>query len=449
MITAQVLDTHRLMYRNARLRAISLSDRTTPIQFLNVTDEDTVTQIGDIVYTDSCGYIFYGAEHRRVSCLAVGESAIIQVDLHNNNNWNDIEWIVRVEDDSQFVRVDDVGKVYDKNGNLLWNPLTGDWSFPDFMRRDEFTEGEWAEGEMNVTAATPKVLNVDKWTHTITVQGGHANEYELSVANGRAGQCIVIVNASDTAVTITETHAGGSSSQTITASGAILAVRSLSANQWVLRSFDAGEAIIGTRTFLLQRLTTGGYNTWIPQATGKLNDSSGVIAHDADGEHDLPPRSIAFTGSGNKYLYPMPTDGLIEAIINPRIVYSGDGVWHLSQMNIAPSPAHIAKVPIDGSAFPADHQFGSYSGINDLHIDLQMVAGEVLHVFITVPASISFGASRVIRIYVNGCKVLELTTATLYPAQRLVSGRIELGYDAQTNDRWYFWTADSEAEKAQ
>ena len=448
MTTAQVLDTHRLMYRNARLRAISLSDKTTPIQFLNVTDEATVTEIGNIVYTDGCGYVFYGANHRRVSCLAVGKSAIVQVDLHNNDNWNDIEWIVRVEGDSQFVRVGDVGKVIDKNGNLLWDPLAGDWNpFPDFMRRDEFTEGEWAEGEMTVTDTTPKQLNIDKWTHTIIVRPGHANEYEISIANGRIGQCITIVNASDASVTITETHSGGSSSQSIGAKGVIIAVRSLTANQWVLRAFDEGDHVIGTMNFLWQRLSTSDYNTWISGAQAKVNDSAGVIARNEDGLSDLPPRSIAFTGR-NKVLYPMSTDGFIVPITGSVVTYTENGIWRMIQRNVVSSPTHIAKVIIDGAAFPAEHPFGSYSGINDLYIDLQMCFGETLHVFITVPTDITFTLSRDVHIYVNGCRVYTATIDALRANNHLVSGRIERAYDEQTNDTWYFWTPDSEVTKA-
>ena len=449
MTTAQVLDTHRLMYRNARLRAISLSDRTTPIQFLNITDEDTVAEIGNIVYTDGCGYVFYGANHRRVSCLAVGESAIIQVDLHDNNNWNDIEWIVRVQDDDQFVRVGDIGKVIDKNGNLLWNPLAGDWSpFPDFMRRDEFNESEWAEGEMTVTETTPKQLNVDKWTHTIVVRPGHANEYEISIANGRAGQCIAIVNVSDVPVTITETHSGGSSSQTISAKGVIVAVRSLTANQWVLRSFDEGESTPGTRNFLWQILSTSGYNTWISAAQAKINNSNGTIARGEDDVGDLPPRSIVLT-SQNNVLYPMSTDGLIVPILGSSIRYAEQGVWRLIQRNIVPSPAHIAKVVIDGATFPAEHPFGQYSHVNNLYIDLQMCVGETLHVFITIPADINLLLTRDVRICVNGCEVFTANTNILTATERLVSGRIERAYDKETHSTWYFWTPDSEVVKAE
>lgn len=423
MSTAQVSDTHRLMYRNARLRAISLSDKTTPIQFLNVTDEAEITEIGNIVYTDACGYIFYGANHRRVSCLAVAESAIIQVDLHNNDNWNDIEWIVRVEDDSQFVRVDDVGKVFDKDGNLLWDPLRGNWApFPDFMRRDEFNEAEWAEGEMTVTATTPKQLNVDKWTHTIIIRPGHANEYEISIANGRVGQSIVIVNASDVSVTITETHAGGSSSQTIGAAGTIIAVRSISANQWVLRAFDEGESIAGY-TLRYQRIN-GDNDEWLSSCRAKYNDRPD-FAHDPDSDRYLPPYTVALTASGNKIMYLLPSNGKSTEVPG-LIAYDGDGVWKWTT-NVSPDPRYIQVISIDETSFPDNNKFGSYNGTNTTEFTLPMVPGEELHIILRTANRIDFpgGASRNFIFKINHCTVLDGTSNAVLQNDVLVSGTLK------------------------
>lgn len=442
MSTAQVLDTHRLMYRNARLRAISLSDRTTPIQFLNVTDDDTAAEIGNIVYTDGCGYVFYGANHRRVSCLAVAESAIVQVDLHNNDNWNDIEWIVRVEDGSEFVRVDGVGKVIDANGNLLWNPLAGDWNpFPDFMRRDEFTEGEWAEGEMTVTDTTPKQLNVDKWTHTIIVGPGHAGEYEISIANGRAGQCIAIVNVSDTLVTITETHAGGSSSETIGPKGAIVAVRSISANQWVLRAFDEGESVAGY-ALRYQRIN-GDNDEWLSSCRAKCNDRPD-FTHDPDSDRYLPPYTVAFTASGNKIMYLLPSNGKSEEIAG-LIAYDGDGVWKWTT-NVSPDPRYIQVISIDETSFPDDNKFGSYNGTNTTEFTLPMVPGEELHVILRTANRIDFpgGVSRNFIFKINHCTVLDGTSNAVLKNDVLVSGTLKCCRWLD-NSRFYTFKKDDTA----
>ena len=73
-----VTDTHRLMYRNATIRALDLSDRTTPVPFFNVTDQELpVNDIGYEVHTDAAGYLYSGANSRPIQCLAVNKSVII------------------------------------------------------------------------------------------------------------------------------------------------------------------------------------------------------------------------------------------------------------------------------------------------------------------------------------------------------------------------------------
>lgn len=197
-----VTDSHRCMYRNARIRALDLSDRTTPIPFYDITDDQIPTQdIGYEVRTDAAGYIFYSNGQQSVECLAIKQSAIIQVDLFNNNAW-DIEWILRVDNDNDFVRVSDVHKVYDKDGNLVWNPLSDDWHLPDWVERSELQSGEWAEGEMDVTDATPTELALDKWTHTVVFQLDHGDAYAVRKDIGRYGQTVQFINASNSDVKI-------------------------------------------------------------------------------------------------------------------------------------------------------------------------------------------------------------------------------------------------------
>lgn len=201
-------DTHRLMYRNARLRAIDLSDHTTPIPFYNITDSILPTQdIGYIVHTDSAGYLYYGTNSQPVQCLAVTKSAIIQVDLFNSNAW-DIEWIVHVEDGG-YVGIEDVYKLYYADGTLAFDPLASDAQLPDFALKSEVGHGEWAEGEMIVTEETPFDLNIDKWTHVVTFRNGQTGRYRLVYTRGRYGQTIRMLNISDTDVEILLQHKVG------------------------------------------------------------------------------------------------------------------------------------------------------------------------------------------------------------------------------------------------
>ena len=48
-----IFDTHRLLYRNAQLRAFKKDAPTVPLSFKNYDGED----IGNIVYTNENGYL--------------------------------------------------------------------------------------------------------------------------------------------------------------------------------------------------------------------------------------------------------------------------------------------------------------------------------------------------------------------------------------------------------
>ena len=201
-----VVDTHRLMYRNARIRAFDLSDRTTAVPFYNITDQILPDEdIGYEVHTDAAGYIYYGTGSQPVQCLAVKSSAIIQVDINGNNAW-DIEWIVRGETTDDYVKVTDIHKAYYADGTLAWDPLDDNWQIPDWALKSEIGRGEWAEGEMIVTESTPYDLNIDKWTHIVSVRNGHAKTYRILYTKGRYGQTVTINNISDTDVDIIAQH---------------------------------------------------------------------------------------------------------------------------------------------------------------------------------------------------------------------------------------------------
>ena len=201
-----VVDTHRLMYRNARIRAFDLSDRTTAIPFYNVTDQILPDEnIGYEVRTDAAGYVYYGVNAQPVQCLAVAKSAIIQVDLTGSGAW-DIEWVLRTENEDEFLKVVDIHKVFYADGSLAWNPLLEDWQLPDYALKSDVANGEWAEGEMVVTEDTPFDLNIDKWTHVVTFRNGHSGEYRLPYVRGRYGQTIRMLNISSTDVVVITQH---------------------------------------------------------------------------------------------------------------------------------------------------------------------------------------------------------------------------------------------------
>lgn len=204
-----VVDTHRLMYRNARIRAFDLSDRTTAIPFYNVTDQILPDEdIGYEVRTDAAGYVYYGTNAQPVQCLAVAKSAIIQVDLTGSGAW-DIEWVLRMESEDEYLKVSDIHKVFYADGSLAWDPLAENWQMPDFALKSDIGRGEWAEGEMIVTEDTPFDLNIDKWTHVVTFRNGHSGEYRIPYTRGRYGQTMRMLNISNTDVVVITQHMVG------------------------------------------------------------------------------------------------------------------------------------------------------------------------------------------------------------------------------------------------
>jgi hypothetical protein len=189
-----VFDTHRLLYRNAQLRAFKQSAPTVPLNFLNYDGAD----IGNIVYTDENGYISYSSNMYTVTELLVNEPAIIQVSLDGGHNWP-IQWIVS-NNVSQAVERDDIGSLdyYDGDGNVqTWNPLSGNAALPDYVRRDEFDpDNKWQETNLIFpdNGSATVCLVADKWTSVVSIPFDiTANTCWLNVSDCRVGQKIVVL----------------------------------------------------------------------------------------------------------------------------------------------------------------------------------------------------------------------------------------------------------------
>lgn len=197
----QVFDTHRLSYRSAKLRAWSNIAKTTPVTFYDVTDpgSNTETAIGTEVVTDSSGYLFYANGTTKVNCLVVRDPCIVEVSLDGGMSWL-IQWITK-GDTVVPLTADDIFALtyYDDQHNLAqYNPVLGPTQLPDYLRRNEFTEGTWAEGEIDVDDDS---FEINNWTHTIKIQNGA--DANISVTGTlRAAQIITITAGRDTTLTL-------------------------------------------------------------------------------------------------------------------------------------------------------------------------------------------------------------------------------------------------------
>ena len=432
-----VTDTHRLMYRNARIRALDLSDRVSQISFFNVTGTDEATDIGTEVFTDQNGYIFYG-NAQGVECLTVRRSAIIQVDLNNTNAW-DIQWIVEVGDEDSYVTVGDVAKVVDGDGDVIWDPLGGDnWVFPDYVKRDELRLGEWAEGTMIVQQGTPVVLNIDQWTHSIIIIGSSlANHYSFSASNGRSGQVVTVVNDTDRDVELWSINPNETAVKVqIKPSDVFVAVKQASGRWLFRRASDADtETEISAAYVKRQILQTEG--EWNTGSVIKINNNESNAAYRSDYKIQVPPACVALTYN-NKFRAAMVTTGELKGSPITEILYQNNGEWSMYANDKIINPSYTNVITIDNDNFPAGYKFGSYNGNNKLKIVAQMVPGTIARIVIKVPQAISTGMYAAY-VYLNG---IEIYVHGGSLAAGVISGTIECGKDFSTQKNWFFWRRD-------
>lgn len=183
-----VLDTHRMQYRNAVLRAYDAANPTTRIDFF-----DGDVNIGNEVYTNENGYLFYEAGGRQpIENLNVNGSAIIKVSL-NGGSYFGITW--QVEDNtSQYVEESDVHDMTYRgsdNTRKTWQPLQADCALPDYLLKSEYHDGIWGEQEIAIGAGMGIVL-LTEWTHVITILSAAPSTIAFTNVRLRAGQVITI-----------------------------------------------------------------------------------------------------------------------------------------------------------------------------------------------------------------------------------------------------------------
>lgn len=200
-----VLDTHRLQYRNAVLRAYDAANPTTRIDFFNGD-----VNIGNEVYTNENGYLFYEAGGRQpIENLNVDGSAIIKVSLDGGNSF-EITW--QVDDKtSQYVEESDVHDMTYRgsdNTRKTWHPLQADCALPDYLLKSEYHDGIWGEQEMAIGAGTGSVI-LNEWTHVITILSTAPDAIAFTNVRLRAGQVITIKAAKDCTLNLIVGHGPG------------------------------------------------------------------------------------------------------------------------------------------------------------------------------------------------------------------------------------------------
>lgn len=204
----QLFDTHRLSYRNAKLRAWALADKTRRVNFQDYSSEDDEwTSVGTDVITDESGYLFYANGTQKIECLGVEEAAIVDVSLDGGQSYL-IQFVIHADHDPTALRADDIYGLTFTNDNgvdEVYNPTLGPSRLPDYLRRSEYSQGDWREQTI-ITQSDDidgSAITITDYTHLIIIKAGRADGSGLltfTLPDNRAlrnGQVITIYSRQD------------------------------------------------------------------------------------------------------------------------------------------------------------------------------------------------------------------------------------------------------------
>lgn len=198
----QLFDTHRLSYRNAKLRAWALADKTRRVNFQDYSSEDDEwTSIGTDVITDESGYLFYANGTQKIECLGVEEAAIVDVSLDGGQSYL-IQFIIHADHDPSALHANNIyGLTYtNSSGNSeTYNPIDSPKTLPDYLLRSEYTQGDWREQTIitRLDDINGPAITISNFTHLILIWA-HRDSSDVLTFNLpsdkalRAGQVIHI-----------------------------------------------------------------------------------------------------------------------------------------------------------------------------------------------------------------------------------------------------------------
>lgn len=197
-----IFDSHWLPYRNAEVRAFALDNKTVPLDFYNITDSESGDNIGRVVNTDERGFLHYGGGQglQNVECLAVAESAIIQVSRPTGEILG--QWTLK--EGAKPLTANDLGTLKYADGTLAFNPaVPREWTLRNFALASDVRRGIWQEAQ-TVVLDNDAEYELSKWQSVIyipavfTHQTLNLNVSQLVAdAEPRFGLKFLIVNGSD------------------------------------------------------------------------------------------------------------------------------------------------------------------------------------------------------------------------------------------------------------
>lgn len=195
----QITDTHRLAYKNAKIIAYSVANRTERINFYNLTDDpDThvikYDDVGNMVYTNENGYVCYGANRLTSTGIAVMEDAVVQVSLDGGTSYP-IEFIVTGM--SNPVLKSDIKTLsyYDEGGNVqTFNPIGNEnRSLPRYALLSQVASNEWKESAVELGDSDAD-YTISTWDKVVEAGARAPDTINIDTSRMRAGQAVVFIN---------------------------------------------------------------------------------------------------------------------------------------------------------------------------------------------------------------------------------------------------------------
>lgn len=190
MISVQ--DTHRLLYKNAVIRAYDFDNRTERVSFVNA--EGVV--VGKELRTNEQGYLVNAEGTHQITSYFVQKKSIIQVSLDGGSSWP-IEYIVDTSIDEDSIgngklRASDGGIVWEANANY---DKTLDYN--DLAHRPNIHPWGEVEQTEDLTGTGDNSITVREFTSLLILTSNDSADKIVRLApdGKRYGQKVIVLNA--------------------------------------------------------------------------------------------------------------------------------------------------------------------------------------------------------------------------------------------------------------
>lgn len=407
-----IFDSHWLPYRNAEVRAFALDNKTIPLDFYNVTDDETEgDNVGRVVNTDERGFLHYGGGSglQNVECLAVKESAVIQVSRPTGEILG--QWVLKTG--QRYLTTADLGTLTYSDGTLAFDPtVPREWKLRNFALASDVRKGIWQEAQTAVFDADAATAKLSKWQSVIYIpETFTGNSLALDASplladdEPRFGLKFLVVNGSDHNVEVQQAGVTSGSKATIPAGGQVCAC-----------------AVFSLHTAWTCALAFDDTPAALQQAVSTLN------AKDTEIEQNVSTLTTRVMG-----LRYMPLTAQVAHLTATTSSEYGTYAWHLAIQN---DTVMTPFVWLDLTAEVIDNLTPWQpwdTGTSTRQIDISWPAAESAVVQIWINVSLQHTEDKPIVITYNGVQIANrdskvstdnITVGEIFTAQRMTKGNV-------------------------